>query len=297
MALYRRVRRKLRRVLLAPPSAVRRRLGVARLRRTSNPTLRRIGEAISAASDGTVDDGGRRWTEAIERVRADLATSQDIIEIPAAELSGDPADKRIAVETVRHACGRSKPPLWCRFLFELVRELKPATCVELGTCVGMSAAYQAAALETNDRGRLVTIESVGGHLAIARRNFEQLGLDRVDVVHGRFEDVLADVLRAHAPIDVAFVDGNHREQATLQYAATIKPFLAGEAVIVFDDISFSDEMERAWHTLREDPAVGAAIDLGPVGLCVYRSGGGPKLLFDVPLELKPRALDRTWLDR
>ena len=40
----------------------------------------------------------------------------------------------------------------------LVRELRPHSCLELGTGVGVSAGYQAAAMELNGVGRLLTLD-------------------------------------------------------------------------------------------------------------------------------------------
>ena len=42
----------------------------------------------------------------------------------------------------------SMPRIWARFLMRLVGELAPRSCIELGTGFGISAMYQAAALET-----------------------------------------------------------------------------------------------------------------------------------------------------
>jgi predicted O-methyltransferase YrrM len=51
-------------------------------------------------------------------------------------------------------------------LFKLVRTLQPATIVELGTCIGISAAYQAAAQQINHRGRIVTLEGSSTRAAL-----------------------------------------------------------------------------------------------------------------------------------
>src|SRR5215204_1409803 len=45
-----------------------------------------------------------------------------------------------------------------QLLFRLVREFAPTSCLELGTCIGVSAAFQAAALELNGAGHLLTLE-------------------------------------------------------------------------------------------------------------------------------------------
>jgi hypothetical protein len=61
------------------------------------------------------------------------------------------------------------------------------------------------------------------------------------------------------------------------------PFLAGTALLVFDDIAWSPGMKRAWSTIVNDWRVATAVDLGPVGLCVV--GGAPRgrRYFRIPL--------------
>jgi predicted O-methyltransferase YrrM len=46
-----------------------------------------------------------------------------------------------------------------RILYALVRLLKPALVLELGTCVGASTTHLAAALHDNEAGKLVTVDS------------------------------------------------------------------------------------------------------------------------------------------
>jgi predicted O-methyltransferase YrrM len=44
-------------------------------------------------------------------------------------------------------------------IYDHVRATKPETVLELGTARGVSAAYMAAALQANGRGRLTTVDS------------------------------------------------------------------------------------------------------------------------------------------
>ena len=92
--------------------------------------------------------------------------------------------------------------------------MRPGSCLEMGTAVGVSTAYQAAALRLNRHGSFVTIEGATSLADIARSNFQQLGLDTVEVVVGRFQDTLTEVLTSRQPVDYVFVDGHHDEQAT-----------------------------------------------------------------------------------
>ena len=62
--------------------------------------------------------------------------------------------------------------------------------LEMGTCVGISAAYQAAALNDNGAGRLVTLEGYAELAAEAQELWSNLGLSNVEVIVGRFAQTL-----------------------------------------------------------------------------------------------------------
>lgn len=196
----------------------------------------------------------------IEALRRHLLLSFDRLE------AGEPGLG--AVMTVARAALSSKSAFWARVLFKLVREWKPSTCLELGTNMGLSAAYQASALKLNGAGSLTTLEGEEPRARIARRNFEQLGLDNAVVVVGRFRDTLPGVLSHCGPIGFAFIDGHHDRDATRDYFDQITFRLARPAVIVLDDISWSHGMRQAWAGIREDPRVVVSADLRVLGLCV-----------------------------
>jgi protein-L-isoaspartate O-methyltransferase len=170
--------------------------------------------------------------------------------------------------TVFRAALSSKSAFWAGVLFKLVREFKPGTCLELGTNMGISAAYQASALQLNGGGRLITLEGEDARAMLARRNLGQLGLENVEVVLGQFRDTLPAVLRTNEVVDFAFIDGHHDELATREYFELIKSHLSRPAVVALDDISWSQGMRRAWGVIRRAPRVRVAIDLRVLGVCV-----------------------------
>jgi predicted O-methyltransferase YrrM len=162
----------------------------------------------------------------------------------------------------------SKPPLWAFFLFRLSRNFKPSVILELGTCIGISAAYQATALKLNKKGKLISIEGSEVIAELARKNIDSLHIDNVRIINGRFMDVLSDVLKQNQPVDYVFIDGHHDGQATLEYFEMLLPHLSNQALLIFDDISWSDGMKQAWKTISKHKSVSAAVDLGMIGVCV-----------------------------
>jgi predicted O-methyltransferase YrrM len=150
-------------------------------------------------------------------------------------------------------------------LYGLVREFAPIRALEMGTAVGISAAYQAAALRHSaPRAQLTTLEGAPALAAVARETLASVGLDNVDVRVGRFLDTLPEALE-EGPLGYAFVDGHHDGDATLEYFERLLPH-APEAVLVFDDIRWNERMEAAWRRIAADDRIGLAVDLEKYGL-------------------------------
>ncbi len=86
----------------------------------------------------------------------------------------------------------------------LVRLVRPALVVEIGTLFGYSAIWMARALPPG--GHLVSIESEPGHAAVARANVAAAGLaDVVEIREGDARVVLAGI---PPPVDMVFVDAD-----------------------------------------------------------------------------------------
>jgi predicted O-methyltransferase YrrM len=147
--------------------------------------------------------------------------------------------------------------------------LQPESVLELGTCVGVSAAYIGAALELNGHGRLVTLEGGTSLVQRSQHTLEELGLDgRVTVVHGPFGQTLEPTLQELGSVDLAFVDGHHQEEPTLRYTEQIEGHLTQQAVLAYDDIAWSAGMQSAWRQLCAAPGCAQSVDLGGMGLIV-----------------------------
>jgi predicted O-methyltransferase YrrM len=171
--------------------------------------------------------------------------------------------------TIAEACQKSKAPKEARLLYALAYEFRPKTVIELGTNVGISSAYLAAGLkDSRSGGRVLTLESSPYRLRLARDLHQQLGLDNISYQQGLFIDTLAPSLEVTDSIEMAFVDGHHQYQPTLDYFDSIWGRSVDHCLFIFDDIRWSEGMEKAWSDLRADPRVTIAVDLGSMGICV-----------------------------
>ena len=273
--------------------SLKRRLKLWLLSADRSPAINAVGRALSRLSPESLSTEEKAWVDRIEALRREIYQSAtEIVKVDygagAAESARDRDEMLAGVGTAGRvgeiARLTSKPPFWALVLFRLVRERRPVSCIEMGTSMGISACYQSAALACNGAGRFVTLEGDPGIATLARTHFAKIGLKEIEVVVGRFADTLGGVLRERQPVDYVFVDGHHDEVATVEYFEAIKPFLAPSALLVFDDIAWSDGMKRAWRKIGDDPDVSLAIDLEGMGICIVEKGAQKRRNIWVPVE-------------
>ncbi len=202
----------------------------------------------------------------VERLRRQLRQDDTLLDIDdkGAGSARTVGGRRSIADIARHA---AKPPRLGQLLFRVARHYEPATVLELGTSLGLSIAYLASGAP---KAAVWSVEGAGAVAAAARQNLHGLEMERVEVLHGSFDEVLEPLLNRIGPVDLAFVDGNHRREPTLRYFDTLMRHTGGSSVLIFDDIHWSEEMERAWTVIREDPRVVLTIDLFFLGFVFLR---------------------------
>lgn len=163
----------------------------------------------------------------------------------------------------------SKAAPWALFLHHIIKATRPESAIEMGSCVGISAAYIASALKANGAGKLYTLEGDPTLAEVTRKTLQKCGLDTVsEVVTGPFHDTLDNVISLAKPVGFAFIDGHHDGDATVRYFEQISPSLSPNAIVVFDDITWSPSMESGWLRIQKLKNVKSAINLGAVGVVV-----------------------------
>ena len=138
-------------------------------------------------------------------------------------------------------------------------------------------------MELNGNGRLLSLEGSPSLVARSNRTVEDLGLGgRVSIVEGPFNQTLESALRSIEPVQYAFIDGHHLEVATVDYMETILEFVDRDAVLVFDDINWSDGMRRAWARVRQDSRFSMFVDFGNVGIGIVSAADNGRRTIEVP---------------
>lgn len=161
-----------------------------------------------------------------------------------------------------------KPRKYAQMLYRLVRHYQPGKIIELGTSLGITTAYMGAA---NPHAHLVTIEGSHAVSAIAKEGFNRLKLDHILSLTGNFDQILPETLEQFSKIDLVYIDGNHRYQPTINYFLQCLAKSGNDTILVFDDIHWSEEMEKAWEEIKAHPAVQYTIDIFFLGFVFFRN--------------------------
>ncbi len=241
--------------------------------------------AIDSVNKRIFSERERKWIETVWRLQDELPQSKK--EAFASNhglpyLGGNVCRSLRLAEIARI----SSVTLLCGiFLFKLVRALRPVLCLELGTCIGVSAAYQGAGLELNRRGKLLTVEKQRDLIVSAKKKFTRLKLNhRIATKLGNFNSTLADLAREKKAFDFVFIDGHHERDATISDFKSLQPILAKQAVIIFDDIKWSKGMREAWNIIKQDSRIAIDIDLGRMGICIIEGTRSGKKSFNAILK-------------
>ncbi len=152
------------------------------------------------------------------------------------------------------------------WLFKIINHFKPEVMLELGTSLGISSVYQAAAHFSGD---LITVEGSTDLAAIAQHYFDQVGLANIHIINDSFESALQVILPDLPQLDYVFLDGHHIGEARLKYFAQIQEKLHEDSIVVFSDMYWSPDMLAAWQQLQALPSVSLSLDLYEIGILFF----------------------------
>lgn len=161
------------------------------------------------------------------------------------------------------AASSLKPKKYAQLLSRIVHHYQTEQILELGTSFGITTAYLASG---NPSSKVYTCEGAPSIAAIARENFAALSLNNIELTEGDFAQTLPPLLNRLPEINLAFIDGNHRLEPTLDYFNRLLSHIHPAGILIFDDIHWSKEMEQAWTTIKAHPSVTCTIDLFFIGL-------------------------------
>ena len=181
----------------------------------------------------------------IEAVRKELLMNNDVLTIEDFG-AGSTVSKSNERKVRDIAVSALKPPKFGQLFYRIVAYYKPATILELGTSLGISTSYFAAA----NNAKVYTFEGATSIANVARKTFDKNSLSNIRLVEGNFDITLPKILPNIKTIDLAYVDGNHRKEPTINYFHQLLTKAHEHSIFIFDDIHWSKEMEEAWEYIK-----------------------------------------------
>ncbi|MEP7252514.1 MAG: class I SAM-dependent methyltransferase [Ginsengibacter sp.] len=167
--------------------------------------------------------------------------------------------KAIAASSLKHK-------KFAQLLYRIAKYYQPKNIVELGTSFGISTSYLASASSATT---VYTMEGAASIASIAQQTFDKLDLNNVELLRGSFDKILPALFEQLEYINLLFVDGNHRRDATLKYFYEALKKSKPSSIFIFDDIHWSIEMEEAWQEIKSHPSVSLTIDLFFIGIVFF----------------------------
>lgn len=152
-------------------------------------------------------------------------------------------------------------------MYRLVKHYEPRHIIELGTSLGITTAYLSKA---NPSANIITMEGSTSIVSVAAQNFKKLACSNIRLLNGNFDDLLPPVISELTTIDLAYIDGNHRLEPTLNYFAQFLDKKNNNSIFIFDDIHWSMAMEEAWEKIKAHPSVRCTIDIFFLGFVFFR---------------------------
>lgn len=159
-------------------------------------------------------------------------------------------------------------PFQCRFLYKLMKWIKPEICIEFGTSLGITTSYLSYGVDT---GKIISIEGDPVIASMAQNIFDEMQIKNITTINSTFEVFIKKDLGKLETVDFIFLDGNHRSGPLLSYYQAMQPHLKSQTIIMVDDIYWSPDMHSGWNALIEKPEVTQSVDCFQFGLLFFSS--------------------------
>ncbi len=201
----------------------------------------------------------------IESLRKELLSNNTSIEVEdfGAGSAVIPFKKRKIKDIASSSLKKKK---YAQLLFRIAKYYQSKEIAELGTSFGITTCYLASA---NADSKVFTFEGAKNIAKIASDNFTKCGLKNIELIEGDFEKTLSVNGEIIPNVDLLFIDGNHRKEATLSYFNFFLKKSSNNSIFIFDDIHWSKEMEEAWKAIQQHDSVTLTIDLFFIGLVFF----------------------------
>lgn len=204
--------------------------------------------------------------ENLENLRTQLLKNNTILEIRDLGAGSKHLASRFrkVAHIAKHGISSTKQS---QLLFRLINYFDFKTIVEFGTSLGLNALYLA---QARKQGEVYSLEGSESLYRFANELARNAGVTNIHFLQGNFDSLLPELLQNLNSVDLAYIDGNHSQEATLRYFEALLQKINPNSVLVFDDIYWSEGMHRAWEEIKKHPRVSLSIDTFYSGYVFFR---------------------------
>ena len=223
-----------------------------------------IYELITHVIDKRTDDNSCKNIEALRKELCKQERTIEITDFGAGSTINNSKTRKVK-DVAKNSAKNAK---FGKLLYRIIQFYKPKNILELGTSLGISTSYLAKA---DANAQVFTFEGCPETAKIAQENFDKQNIKNTSITLGDFNLTLTEKLKEIKTIDLAFIDGNHKEKPTIAYFKKCLEYANNDTIFVFDDIHWSDGMENAWNYIKAHPSTTLTIDLFFVGIVFVKS--------------------------
>lgn len=198
----------------------------------------------------------------IEEVRKLLL--QDSTAINHLDLGAGSKVKRKGTLRIRDLAKTSlKPNKYAKLIAQIAQYINAKNIIELGTSLGVTTLYIS---KLNPQAQIYTIEGSREVAEIAQKQFDQLKVQNITLVHGNFDVKYPEILNQIEQPDMIYIDGNHTYDATMRYFELSLKHAHKNTFLIFDDINWSKGMKQAWHEIKNNQMTTLSLDFFHLGV-------------------------------
>ncbi|MES2514619.1 MAG: class I SAM-dependent methyltransferase [Bacteroidota bacterium] len=205
--------------------------------------------------------------EELNTVRKKLLSNPTMIEVTDLGAGSKKlnSSKRPIAKIAKHGIAQKKQ---AEFLYRLLNKFAPTTIIELGTSVGLTSLYLSMAVP---KSTLYTIEGCPNLFKFSKDLFKKQSAQNITSINGNFNEELPKLLSIVNSVDLLYIDGNHAYQPTMNYFNMALEKKNANSIFIFDDIYWSEGMQKAWKEICENPEVTLSLDLFYFGIVFFRA--------------------------
>lgn len=198
---------------------------------------------------------------AIEAIRIAVKNDERLIQVE------DFGTGKNRIDKISNISSKSlQSPKFAQLFFRIINHYKMRNVLELGTSLGITTSYLAAA---SSEINCFTLEGSPEIAKIAMQNFEKQGLKNIKTVVGDIDKTIGFALQELKSVDFVYFDANHKYEAVMRYFNACLPYVSSNTIFVFDDIYWSEGMEKAWKEIKNSSSVTSTIDLFQLGIVFF----------------------------